>query len=77
MTTQNLLTEWLESYQKEHIKARTYSRYQGLITMHISRHLEKGTSRNSDGERFKNFSHSRRRMAICETEKNCPPQVQI
>lgn len=35
MTTQNLLTEWLENYQKEHIKARTYSRYQGLITMHI------------------------------------------
>ena len=35
MTTQNLLTEWLELYQKEHIKARTYSRYQGLITMHI------------------------------------------
>lgn len=35
MTTQNLLTEWLESYQKEHIKARTYSRYQGLIAMHI------------------------------------------
>lgn len=35
MTTQNLLTEWLEFYQKEHIKARTYSRYQGLIAMHI------------------------------------------
>lgn len=35
MTTQNLLTEWLEIYQKERIKARTYSRYQGLITMHI------------------------------------------
>lgn len=35
MTTQNLLAEWLESYQKEHIKARTYSRYQGLIAMHI------------------------------------------
>ena len=35
MTIQNLLTEWLEIYQKEHIKARTYSRYQGLITMHI------------------------------------------
>lgn len=35
MTTQNLLTEWLEIYQKEHIKARTYSRYQGLISMHI------------------------------------------
>lgn len=35
MTTQNLLTEWLENYQKEHIKARAYSRYQGLITMHI------------------------------------------
>ena len=35
MTTQKLLTEWLEIYQKEHIKARTYSRYQGLISMHI------------------------------------------
>lgn len=35
MTTQNLLIEWLEIYQKEHIKARTYSRYHGLITMHI------------------------------------------
>ncbi len=35
MTTQKLLTEWLEIYQKEHIKTRTYSRYQGLITMHI------------------------------------------
>lgn len=35
MTTEKLLTEWLEVYQKEQIKARTYSRYQGLITMHI------------------------------------------
>lgn len=35
MTTQTLLTEWMEIYQKEHIKTRTYSRYQGLITMHI------------------------------------------
>ena len=35
MTTQILLNEWLETYQKEHIKARTYSRYQGLISMHI------------------------------------------
>ena len=35
MTTQNLLLEWLEKYKKEEIKARTYSRYQGLITMHI------------------------------------------
>ena len=35
MTTQALLTEWLETYQKEHIKKRTYSRYQGLIAIHI------------------------------------------
>ena len=35
MTTEKLLTECLEVYQKEHIKARTYSRYQGLISMHI------------------------------------------
>ena len=36
MTTQNLLTEWLENYQKEHVKARTYQRYRGLISMHIN-----------------------------------------
>lgn len=41
MTTQKLLTEWLEVCQKEHIKARTYSRYQGLITMHIAPALGK------------------------------------
>lgn len=35
MTTQTLLLEWLEKFQKEHIKARTYNRYQGLIEMHI------------------------------------------
>lgn len=36
MTTQTLLAEWLETYEKEHVKARTYSRYQGLITTHIN-----------------------------------------
>ena len=36
MTTQTLLTEWLETYEKEHVKARTYSRYHGLITSHIN-----------------------------------------
>lgn len=35
MTTKFLLLEWLENRQKEHIKVRTYSRYQELITMHI------------------------------------------
>ena len=35
MTTQKLLNEWLEVYQKERIKPRTYSRYRGIITMHI------------------------------------------
>ena len=35
MTINNLLTEWLETYQKEHIKSRTYHRYRGLIDMHI------------------------------------------
>ncbi len=46
MTTQILLNEWLETYQKEHIKARTYSRYQGLISMHILPAL--GTKNISD-----------------------------
>ena len=35
MKTRELLTEWLENYEKERVKARTYSRYEGLITLHI------------------------------------------
>ena len=35
MTINELLIEWLETYQKDHIKSRTYRRYQGLIEMHI------------------------------------------
>ena len=35
MTTKELLFEWLENYEKERIKARTYSRYQGLIELQI------------------------------------------
>lgn len=35
MKTENLLTEWLEGCHKEHIKARTYRRYQDVIKTHI------------------------------------------
>lgn len=35
MTTQCLLMQWLDFCKKEEVKARTYSRYLGLITMHI------------------------------------------
>ena len=35
MTTSTLLNEWLENCKKEEVKSRTYSRYQGLITLHI------------------------------------------
>ena len=35
MTTQELLMEWLENYEKERVKPRTYSRYQGILSLHI------------------------------------------
>lgn len=35
MKTGELLTTWLEDYEKDRVKARTYSRYQGLINLHI------------------------------------------
>ena len=35
MTIQILLNDWLENYKKDEVKTRTYSRYQGLISMHI------------------------------------------
>ena len=35
MTTKELLSEWLETFQKEAIKVRSYRRYQGLIAGHI------------------------------------------
>jgi len=36
MKTSELLNVWLENYEKERIKPRTYSRYRGLIDLHIS-----------------------------------------
>ncbi len=36
MKTSELLNGWLENYEKEHIKPRTYRRYRGLIDLHIS-----------------------------------------
>ena len=35
MKTKELLTQWLEKYEKDRVKARTYSRYQGLLELHI------------------------------------------
>ena len=35
MTTQTLLANWLNTYAKEHIKVRTYLRYQSIIASHI------------------------------------------
>lgn len=61
MTTQTLLAEWLEIYEKEHIKSRTYSRYQGLITAHINpmlgeQNIEDLSRRDSKLRRDKLFS---------------------
>ena len=31
MTTEKLLTEWLENYERENVKVSTYIRYCGLV----------------------------------------------
>ena len=36
MTMQALLAEWLETYEKKRVKARTYARYRELISAHIN-----------------------------------------
>lgn len=35
MKTSELLIEWLDVYEKDRVKPRTYSRYEGLISLHI------------------------------------------
>lgn len=35
MKTTELLFEWLENYEKDRVKARTYSRYRSLIDLHL------------------------------------------
>lgn len=35
MKTQELLLDWLENYEKERVKLRTYSRYKSLVELHI------------------------------------------
>ncbi len=35
MKTRELLIEWLENYVKERVKIRTYSRYKGIVALHV------------------------------------------
>ena len=77
MTMQKLLTERLEIHHKEHIKARTYSRYQGLILTHIVPTLGKKTYQKLDDVRFRNSLLSRKRTAMYEMVKNYPQQAPI
>ena len=35
MKTKDLLYEWLDFYERDRVKTRTYSRYEGIITLHI------------------------------------------
>ena len=35
MTTNELMTAWLDRCERERVKPRTYSRYKGLIVQHI------------------------------------------
>ena len=61
MTIQNLLTEWLESYQREHIKPRTYSRYQGLIAQHIVPALGEKSISELKGREIQEFLKQQKR----------------
>lgn len=35
MKTKNLITEWLEVYQKGRVKKQTYNRYKSIIELHL------------------------------------------
>lgn len=35
MTIKELLLMWLETYEKDRVKPRTYSRYQSIIELHL------------------------------------------
>ena len=35
MKTEELLTQWLESYEKQRVKLRTYNRYKDLLRLHV------------------------------------------
>ena len=77
MTTQFLLNEWLENYKKEEIKARTYSRYQGLITTHIVSILGEKNITDLGRREIQFFLHNKKMSVICETAKNFLPQSLI
>jgi hypothetical protein len=55
MTMQELLSEWLEGYQRENIKIRTYDRYEGLIALHLLPKLGEKKSKKLEGEKFRIF----------------------
>ena len=61
MKTRELLVEWLENYEKERVKARTYNRYEGLITLHILPELGEIEADLLDKKEIQNFLLRKRR----------------
>ena len=61
MTTQELLTEWLECYEKERVKSRTYWRYHGIIELHIVPELGNAEISSLNRRRIQEFlTHKRK-----------------
>lgn len=70
MTTQELLTEWLECYEKERVKSRTYWRYHGIIELHIAPELGNTEISSLNRRRIQEFlTHKRKEGNIRNGEQ--------
>lgn len=62
MNTKELLLMWLDTYEKERVKPRTYSRYQSIIELHLAPELGEISIENLTCHTIQNF--------ISEKKKN-------
>jgi hypothetical protein len=71
MKTTELLFEWLENYEKDRVKARTYSRYRSLIDLHLVPALGDIDIENLSRRQIQEFLSQKKKTVICVVAKQC------
>ena len=68
MTIKELLFMWLDNYEKERVKPRTYSRYQSIIELHLVPEFGDISIENLKRRAIQEFLTKKMRQMYCGKE---------
>lgn len=69
MNTKELLLMWLDTYEKERVKPRTYSRYQSIIELHLVPAFGEISIENLTRHMIQNFIYEKKKNGNLRTGK--------